>query len=75
MDEQAREVLRCPGCGKEVPDGTTFVLAQEGQEEGEAFSASGDEGVVWDHVRRVRFHPSHFRRKIGPLHYRTVADD
>ena len=74
MAEQAREVWRCPACREEVPDGTTFVLAQEGQED-TAFSASGEVEVIWEHVCRVRFHPAHFREKIGSRYYRTVDSD
>lgn len=74
MAEEVRAVWRCPGCGKEVPDGAAFVLAQEGQED-DAFSASDQLEVIWDHVRQVRFHPAHFREKIGSRYYRTVDAD
>ena len=71
MAEQPREIWVCPACSEEVPDGTVFTLAQEGQE-GSSFGVSSGLEVIWDDVRRVRFHPPHFRKMIGPRYYRTV---
>ena len=70
------EIYVCPGCGQPVADEETYLVAQE-YELARGFSERTNVVTKDDLAAgsRRRFHPTHFRDRIGKYLYEVLPED